>query len=389
MYDCAIKTYPKVKIPAYVITLKDDISNLIENIVEKTEGRIEPIQRFEATNGKNPFIKVNSKFIDCFFNEYFAPPLLVAIADSHMRAWERFVEEGDPLNDNDLCIFFEDDVFQRRKDEAINNYLIDKAIGEFKEFYGDILYLGYFRSSILQFLMWMVAAARFPSIKPKKGWSCGTNEKLTERPALAIGFHAYVLSRRGALKLIRILKGKVNQYLDYKLQKLICKNDIRALAVKKRIFYQTSTATECEKEQFCGVGSSVISNTSSSCKTFPLLVTDHLLKNAKVDECVSGKYIVSNVIFHIFGSPYFKVTVTTLILFTVGIILAFSDFFRRNITFLIFVALIIGIPDFALSGAETINIVSIFFNIFALVSPLLFANFLVEIFKIRRQNYSI
>lgn len=369
----------KIKIPAYVITLKDDVKCLTDKLSEETEGRIDPIREFKATNGKNPFIKVESKFMDCFFNEYFSPPLLAAIADSHMRAWETFIAETDPVDDNQMCIFFEDDVFQKRKDQVLNNQLLDEAVYELKKYSGDILYLGYFKSSVLQFLMWTVAAVRFPLLGPKNKKGKG-GCSVTEVPELAVGLHAYILTRRGAVKLVDKLKGNINQYLDYKIQKLICRKDIRALALKRRIFYQTSTATECEKEQFCGVGSSAVHATGSSCKTYPLLITDYLLKNVKVDVCVSGKYIASNVIFHLFGSPYFKVSVTTLVLFATGVILAFSEFFRRNILFLIFIMILIGIPDIYLALGDTISTVSIFFNIIAFVTPLLFANFLVEIF---------
>jgi len=97
-------------------------------------------------------------------------------------------------------------------------------------------------------------------------------------PSAFAGTHAYVITRQGAERCLKYLKGHVSHHIDYAIADLMQRGLIRLYACTPRIAFQTSTDLQ-----------TVSQNTTTS---HPLLLTD-ILKHVKVDKLVSAEYLYS------------------------------------------------------------------------------------------------
>jgi hypothetical protein len=98
-----------------------------------------------------------------------------------------------------------------------------------------------------------------------------------KKPEIAFALHCYVLTRKGAKKLINYFDKNISYYVDYTIQYLIKNNQVNAYSLNKRIVYQTST-------------DDTISTNNNN--THPLLITN-LLSNYYIDTKVKASYMAN------------------------------------------------------------------------------------------------
>lgn len=192
----------------------------------------------------------------------FGPKSAIGCAMSHMNAWKMFLASGDPH-----ALFVEDDVVFEKGWKAE----MERAIAALPNF--DMLYLGCLGcdpadASTLWTLLTSAVGVRAPYRR--------TDSVGLVSPGIALGAHAYVLSRSGAEKL-RALDGTVHNHIDYCIQMLAKKGKLDRYMILPRVAYQTSTET------------AISSNVSS---VHPSLVADWLRPHS-IDTMVRTNYLLS------------------------------------------------------------------------------------------------
>lgn len=235
----------------------------------------------------------------------FAPKAAIGCALSHLKVWKLLLESGE-----ESCIVLEDDVvFVSNFSEKLST-LLEKVPKDF-----DILYLGCFGSENTPNFFTTIMSILGKSREYRK-----VNDVVFV-PEVSLATHAYIVSRKGAEKLLDNLYGKVFNHIDYCIQSL---SDIRVYCARERLAYQTSTDE----------GKSM--NVSSS---FPKLVNE-ILSKIYIDTKVRASYISTLSIARIPGD--LNVNIVSVIFLIVGIIAAYNGLYA--IEMLIYVILF-SIPD--------------------------------------------
>jgi GR25 family glycosyltransferase involved in LPS biosynthesis len=249
------------------------------------------------------------KHIDPLYME-FGPKSAQGCAISHLLTWKRFLK-----SDNCFALIFEDDVVLQP------NFLADlaQALSEVPQDF-DILALGAFGSegtpNFFSVVMGMLGMTQTPV-------SIANGIKI---PEVALGTHAYVLSRTGAQRMLKALDGKIHNHIDYCIQSLAKKRKINRYVVTPRIAYQTST------------DSSVSSNVASQ---HPVLL-NAFLSNFYIDRGVRANYISTLSIFRV-GEV--NLNISSIVFLLMGIVLAF---YHLDIKFLSLAFLLLSLPDLIL-----------------------------------------
>jgi GR25 family glycosyltransferase involved in LPS biosynthesis len=261
----------------------------------------------KGINGKNLDKKVIQKHFTKFYSNY-GPRGSIGCALSHLKTWKKFLKSG-----KDYCIIFEDDVilkkrFIKRFERALENVPSDY----------DILYLGSFggipKSNFFTIIFDILQMSNpiFDQIN-----------KYISKPKVALGAHAYVLSRKGAEKLVTFLDKNINNHIDYCIQNLASKDLIKTYTVTPRLAYQTSTDTL---------------KSSNSSNLHPFIITKSL-SHFYLDKMVRASYIATVSIMQIYN---IYITPITLFFFILSCILAFFEISLQNI---ILYYIIISLPD--------------------------------------------
>jgi GR25 family glycosyltransferase involved in LPS biosynthesis len=204
-------------ITSYVISLKEP-QTLFTTL---SSHELNPVW-IEGVNAKTLRAREIAKNTTPIFS-IFCPPVAVAIGMSHIRAWKAFLKTNDPY-----AIIMEDDVilvdgFSGRLQETLQHIPADT----------DILYLGCFgcRSPMNLF----TAALSFSS---------STHEQINpfiDRPGVAMGTHAYLVTRVGAQRLLDLLEGRLFNHIDFCMQSLTGKGQLTTYVTSPRLAFQTST----------------------------------------------------------------------------------------------------------------------------------------------------
>lgn len=309
---------------AYVISLKNP-KDLLINI--KNNYNLNPIW-IEGVNGKkltNEEIKNNTKKVYSFLG----PKSAIGCAMAHIKAWKTFIESGE-----ENCIIFEDDVvfednFYNKMKNSLENTPLDF----------DILFLGYTGcgEAITKFLSFAYNILYGNNNKKDKYM----NEYIFE-PVFVSALHAYVLSRKGAIKLVYNLEKKIANHIDLSIFKLYKQNKINVYCLKNRIAYQTSTNT-------CN---------SLNATNFPYTL-NKVFSLIEVDKMVKFNYIMS-VSFSRIGS--FNISCNTVLILTLGIIFALYNVPIPIITIIFILISIVDILYFK-------NIDIILYNYIIIIFP--------------------
>jgi len=241
---------------AYIISLEQP-TTLLNTI---NDMGIKPIL-VEGVNSKtldNETISNNTTYIA----SYITPKSVIGIGMAHIKAWNTFLKSGEKygLILEDDAVF--EDNFKERLDKVLNNTP--------KDF--DILYLGCFGcNQPINFSSIVLSNTGVLNLNANK-----VNDYVN-KPLVALALHGYVLSRKGAKKLIHYIEGSIYTHLDFHIQTLATNNLIDTYVANELIIYQTST----DETQ-----SSNVSN------THPLLF-NNMISNYYVEKKVKASYISS------------------------------------------------------------------------------------------------
>lgn len=163
---------------------------------------------FNAVDGNNMNAMDRLNYISPFYSPI-ATYCSMGCAMSHMKVWETFLQTN-----IDYAFIMEDDViFHERNCKTYIENLIEQS----QDF--DILMLGYFKSIIFDIVLYPLF---------------GTSN-------ICLGTHAYIISRTGAQKLLKELKGNVWCPIDFQIQWLVSKEKITRKLAENRVIFQTST----------------------------------------------------------------------------------------------------------------------------------------------------
>lgn len=238
-----------------------------------------------------------------YLYQYLGPRSAIGIGMSHINVWKMFLESGKPN-----CLIVEDDaLFEDNFVEKLNIGLENTP----KDY--DILYLGCFGcQNKYNYHTIMNAQFKYEKIND-----------YVSIPGIAFATHGYVISRKGAKKLIKYLDKKIYQHIDKCIQDLHKNNLIKEYVLNERIIYQSST------------DSLISSNTSN---THPYLLSK-LLSNFHLDTKLRANYDLNMSQVQI-GT--FVGTPSTLIFLLLGVVCTIYKIYIVDITG---IYLVINIPD--------------------------------------------
>jgi GR25 family glycosyltransferase involved in LPS biosynthesis len=285
---------------AYIISLHNPI-NLLNQISEYNLNPI-LIEGVDGSKLTNSEINQNTTLLCSMF----CPKSVIGISMSHIKSWKEFIKSKQKL-----AVFFEDDVvfidnFRKKLDDVIENTPSDF----------DILYLGCFGcdNPINFFTLVNNGIVNLNASKINK---------YVKKPEIAFALHSYVLTRKGARKLINYFDKKINYHIDYIIQYLIRNNQINAYSLNKRIVYQTST------------DDTISANNNN---THPMIITN-ILSNYYIDTKVKASYM-ANVTFMRVGN--LNLSLFSIIFLITGITLSTTEIDIYRITG---VYLLLSSPD--------------------------------------------
>lgn len=202
-------------IPVYVISLNDNISL---DFIRK-EG-FDDVKLVKGIRGKNLTFEERKRHCSNFYANY-GTASSIGCTLSHLECWKIIANSDAPFG-----IVYEDDVVFEKEFKEIFESVLDVLPKD-----TDLLYLGYLRSFIHQFVYTLSG-----KIAKKKY----INKYLSQEPFF-LATHAYMLSKEGARKLICALDGKISGPVDEELLNQTIKNKINTYHITPRIAYQTST----------------------------------------------------------------------------------------------------------------------------------------------------
>lgn len=322
---------------AYLITL----NNPIEKIEYLKNNGVYPI----IVKGVNGKLMSEKEISDNVSNLYknFGPKSAIGCAMSHLNTWKNFIE-----NTNDeYAIIFEDDIilekdFIKKLDIVLNNTPNDF----------DVLYIGCFgceqnnNFNLFEYLCSLIGMTS----EHKK-----INNYISI-PKTAFATHSYILSRKGAKKLIENLDGNIHNHIDFCMQELSSKKKINSYVSTPRLAFQTST------------DNSVSENVSSN---HPVLINNALNK-IYVDKMVRANYLTNMSIARI-GN--ININFFSILFLLLGFLFSFMGLNITNVTLFY---LLISLYDICMIKNKN-DISIILFHYILLILPIII--FRVEIKK--------
>lgn len=256
-------------IDSYIISLKNPV-----DLINELPGRgLNPIL-FKGVDGKRVSSKIKKRHLS---NEFAlnGTPASQGIALSHLSAWKKISKSN-----NEYCIVLEDDAkfYPYYSIETLET-MINDTPSDF-----DILYLGTVIDSESDYPLTYNITGTISSmlnINNKNNKNINNNIKI---PKFSYGAHAYLLSKKGAKKLIELSDGIIDFHIDLHLSCLQAANKINAYSVRKRLVYQTS-----------GINTSISTNIGS---TSPVLISN-ILTLLKIEDYLSLSYVLNVSIYNI------------------------------------------------------------------------------------------
>ena len=152
----------------------------------------------------------------------------IGIGMAHLKAWNSIVK-----NNDEYALVVEDDVtfvpdFYPRLVTALQHVPADY----------DILYLGCFGCTSDSSLLTLGGKA--VGLIGATDTTTSVNAYI-DRPITVVGAHAYIVTRKGAQRLLQHLTGRLWTQIDYCMQLLITNKQVNAYVTRPRIAFQTST----------------------------------------------------------------------------------------------------------------------------------------------------
>jgi GR25 family glycosyltransferase involved in LPS biosynthesis len=313
----------------YIISLNkpDKLINQLNDI------GLEPTL-FNGVNGKT----INLNTIKKHFNPYWfniGPVGALGCAMSHLSVWKTFLKTK-----KQFCLILEDDVIFEKdfSKEKIKQVLLDTP----KDF--DILYLGCFNSPTFIYAMTLLFM--------NKNINNTCKSKLVKKTDVALATHAYIISRKGAKKLIKLLDHNINNHIDFCIQRLNKNNLIKSYTLKNKIIHQTSTDA--------GFQLGALPRSSNVINQHPMLL-QNILSKIYIDVHVTCDYLFT-VSFMKIGP--FTFNLTSILFLLLGII-----FYKNNYSLLSLIFFIGSLPDFLKLNSVVRGLNPLFLHYLLLISP--------------------
>jgi GR25 family glycosyltransferase involved in LPS biosynthesis len=310
-------------IPAYVISLEEP-TELSERLLEQSISA-EWIQGIIATDEH----VLTETHWSCL-----APRSAIGIALAHINAWKRFL-----MTDRDYGLIFEEDVvlapnFKDQFETAIQSVPTDY----------DILYLGCFgcenRSNIWTYCMFYTSWLKpFKQINPH-----------IVRPSVAMALHGYVVSRKGATKLLELFDHNIWNHVDGMIQARTLIGSLTTYASCPRIAFQTST-------------DSIMVKSSNVTNQHPWIL-HKALSYVHFDEHVRFHYLTSFSVYQILG---IIITIMSLLMFLGGLL---GAAYHISLLWLTVGFIGLSVPDLLSPNR------SILFHYVLIIGPTLFVRFI-------------
>jgi glycosyl transferase family 25 len=257
-------------LPVYIINLTHEKDRLKNTLLECRKNNLTNITRINAVYGKNLSsreIKKNTSFVCSKMCTYST----IGCAMSHKKAWETFLKSG-----HEFGLIFEDDIYM---EDNFKHELKQKMKNVPNDL--DILYLG------------CAVGCKDKDKYNLDNMLCGKlyNSKGFRRinkdiivPDTPLGLHAYILSRKGAEKLLNsIANTKIYTHID--VQMLIEGQELKVYATDPLIVYQK-----------------VDTSSSSIASTYPAVINSYLHKHES-DHRIPHSYKLSVPFCEIFSLP--------------------------------------------------------------------------------------
>lgn len=232
----------------------------------------------------------------------------IGIAMAHIKVWEQIIKSND-----EYSIIFEDDVIFTPNFKYNLNVILDNLESDI-----DILYLGCLGCSESFNLF-----STFGYMTNIINYNNKSNNTYLKKSLVSFGTHGYIISKNGAKNLIKYIKGRISNHIDFQIQELIKNKLINSYVVNNLLVYQTSTENLLS---------------SNSANNHPYLINE-LLSNFYIDKHVRANYSTTLGIMRI-GNYNF--TLFALVFFVCGSLLSVSDFNFFQLTLAFF---ILSIPD--------------------------------------------
>jgi len=325
------KYFIKKQLKAYIISLHKP--ELLFNTLQNNH--ITPIL-VEGIDGKNLTPDIKNKNATYLFSN-FGSNNSIAIGMSHIKAWKKILASKEPYG-----IVFEDDVI-------LTNNFYDNFMTHLKKLPKDydLFYLGCFGCQNnfnplnIAFNLLGFSYSEFKNIN-----------NYINQPSTSLGLHAYVISKNGIKKLLKLLDGKLYFHIDVCIQLLARNKEINVYSPKIRLAYQESTNK--------AISSNIENNTP--------IILNKFLSNFYIDEKCKLNYVTTVTLFKL---NEFNLTISSLIIILLGYYLGSFDYDFYHVSFFY---LILSIPDL-------LNINNIFIKIHYLL-------FIIS-FLLRKKIYSI
>ena len=309
---------------AYIISLNDS-----KELIKKVSNYGLNAILLKGVNGKKLSVDEINENTSHYYS-ILGPRSAIGIGMSHINAWKQFLQTN-----KENCIILEDDAlfednFMEKLTIGLNNTPDDY----------DMLYIGCFGCQ---------SKYNYHTIIRSRMIYEEVNDYISI-PGVVNATHGYIISRKGAEKLIKYLDKNIYNHIDGCINDLYFKKLLTIYVLKKRIVYQSSTDTL------------VSTNTSN---THPYIISK-LLSQVHLDVKLRGNYDLSMSQFQI-GS--FIGTPATFIFLFIGIICAYFKIDIINITGFY---ILLNIPDIYYGN----NDLPVTVHYILLILPVLLSNYI-------------
>lgn len=296
------KYFIKKQIKAYIISLEEP--KLLFNTLENQN--ITPIL-VESINSNNLTQDIKNKNASYFYSK-FGSNNSIANGMSHIKTWKKILESKDPYG-----IVLEDDI-------VLSTDFYDKIMTYIKNLPKDydLFYLGCFgcqnNLNSVNIICNSIGLGNFDFVKINK---------YINKPSISLGVHAYVISRDGIKKLLKLLEGKLYFNIDLCLQLLAKNNEINVYSPTNRLAYRELSNPN--------IYSNIENNTP--------LILNNLLSKIYIDEKCKLSYITT---LSLFKYDKYNFTISSILFILFGFHLGNYNynFYEMSLFYLI-----LSIPD--------------------------------------------
>lgn len=278
-------------IPAYIIGKKEPVKK-----IEYLKKFGIDAQWFVGVNPENQTDEIFKEYVSTFYN-IVGKSSVLRIGITHMQIWELAIK-----NKNPYTMIFEDDVVLNKNFNKYFDTCLKNVPDDF-----DILYLGAIGAYENNLCNTFISL--FSGVLPGNYTHVNDYIKI---PHVAVGIHAYIVSLKGAERLLSLLKGNLGG-VDIDMNTLHLNKNIKSYIVYPELAYQTSTFNINKSNNIKG--------------NFPILFNS-LASNIKIDKYVTLDYGLNM-------SPYKIINASLFLFLVIGFIL--TKLFKFNFISLSFI----------------------------------------------------